>query len=137
VTSQVTKLRRRFPFERRRVSQSGTGFAVHVNHLMATSMPAARRCRESRHVDKSFTKLNELHCISSFSCLVLRLQLGDRANHDLSMINFTNLNEPHYPTFISYDFGAQFKARGLVPGLKVMQSVTKALSATKPAAGRN
>ena len=59
-------------------------------------------------------------------------QLGDRAAHDATMVNFKNLNEPHYPGFIEYDFGEKFKSLGLKPGLKVMQSVTKALSATKP-----
>ena len=63
-------------------------------------------------------------------------QLGDRAAHDATMHNFGNLNEPHYPGYIEYNFGEKFRTLGLQPGLKVVQSVTKALSATKPASAR-
>lgn len=59
-------------------------------------------------------------------------QLGDRPKQDATMVNFKNLNEPHYPSFIQFDFGAAFKRLGLAPGLKVLQSATKSLSATKP-----
>ena len=59
-------------------------------------------------------------------------QFGDRAVHDKTIANFKNLNEPHYPTFVEYDFGAKMKEVGLRPGMKVLQSVTKSLAAVKP-----
>jgi hypothetical protein len=51
---------------------------------------------------------------------------------DANMDNFTNMNEPHFASYIHFNFGAAFKAVGLEPALKCMQSATKTLSAIKP-----
>jgi ubiquinone/menaquinone biosynthesis C-methylase UbiE len=59
-------------------------------------------------------------------------QLGDRPQMNANMDNFTSLNEPHFASYIRFDFGAAFKEVGLEPDLKCMQSATKSLSAIKP-----
>lgn len=61
-------------------------------------------------------------------------QWGDRPELDAGMVAFERLNEPHYPSYVRFDFGEAFRALGLEPGSKVIASVTKALSAVKPAA---
>jgi SAM-dependent methyltransferase len=59
-------------------------------------------------------------------------QLGDRPQMNSNMDNFTSLNEPHFSSYIRFNFGEEFKAVGLEPDLKCMQSATKSLSAIKP-----
>ena len=60
------------------------------------------------------------------------VQRGDRPENDATIENFTDLNEPHYPAYVRFDFGVEFKAAGLRPHLKSLQSSTKSVSATKP-----
>jgi ubiquinone/menaquinone biosynthesis C-methylase UbiE len=59
-------------------------------------------------------------------------QLGDRPQMDATMDTFTKVNEPHYTAYIRFNIGAAFKAVGLDPDLKCVQSSTKSLSAIKP-----
>jgi ubiquinone/menaquinone biosynthesis C-methylase UbiE len=65
------------------------------------------------------------------------LQLGDRVNIDDKLVNFTHLNEPHYPSYICFNFGTVFKLAGLKPELKILQSKSKSLSAIKLDASLN
>jgi ubiquinone/menaquinone biosynthesis C-methylase UbiE len=58
-------------------------------------------------------------------------QLGDRVNCDDVMETFEKLNEPHYPSYIRYDFGTAFKLACLKPELKILQNRSKSLSAIK------
>jgi len=60
------------------------------------------------------------------------MQWGDRPHRDNNIGAFSGFNEPHYGSYIAFDFGAAFEAAGLVPGLKQLQSASKTLSATKP-----
>lgn len=59
-------------------------------------------------------------------------QLGDRASEDACMVYFEDLNEPHFLSYIAFDFGAEFRAVGLQPELKMLSSSSKCVSAMKP-----
>jgi SAM-dependent methyltransferase len=61
-------------------------------------------------------------------------QWGDRPAMDANLAAFERLNEPHYPSFVAFDFGAELRVAGLTPDLKALSSVTKAVSAVKPRA---
>lgn len=60
------------------------------------------------------------------------IQRGDRPPLDDLLINFSNLNEPHYEDYIATDVGALFAAGGLRRGSKSVASTSKTLSFTKP-----
>eukprot|EP01024_Parvocaulis_polyphysoides_P051197 TRINITY_DN5028_c1_g1_i2.p1 TRINITY_DN5028_c1_g1~~TRINITY_DN5028_c1_g1_i2.p1 ORF type:complete len:359 (+),score=23.96 TRINITY_DN5028_c1_g1_i2:146-1078(+) len=60
------------------------------------------------------------------------IQLGDRPAMDNSIGTFGDFNEPHYRSYIEYDFGKAFKEVGLECDMKVSCSATKVLSAIKP-----
>lgn len=60
------------------------------------------------------------------------IQQRDRPQLDEDMDAFSEMNEPHWSAYVRLDFAAEFKAVGLQPDLKCMQSTTKALSAIKP-----
>lgn len=62
-------------------------------------------------------------------------QWGDRPANDARLAAFSGFNEPHYPAFLSFDFGAAVQAAGLVPDMKILQSASKTISAVKPLVG--
>jgi ubiquinone/menaquinone biosynthesis C-methylase UbiE len=61
-------------------------------------------------------------------------QWGDRPKIDdqFDLEAFKDLNEPHYPSYLQYDFGLKFQELGMCRGLKCLQSMTKSVSARKP-----
>jgi SAM-dependent methyltransferase len=62
-------------------------------------------------------------------------QMGDRPLHDDMVANFEQVHEPFWVSYVERcNFGEKFKAAGLQPDLKVLQGVTKTLSAIKPCA---
>ena len=61
------------------------------------------------------------------------VQLGDRPLLDGNLVNFENLNEPYYSTYIQEDVGLLFEEAGMVRDEKHVASVSKCLSFRKPA----
>eukprot|EP01024_Parvocaulis_polyphysoides_P034659 TRINITY_DN306_c1_g1_i4.p1 TRINITY_DN306_c1_g1~~TRINITY_DN306_c1_g1_i4.p1 ORF type:complete len:508 (+),score=73.91 TRINITY_DN306_c1_g1_i4:96-1619(+) len=59
-------------------------------------------------------------------------QLGDRLALDKSIENFQKFNEPFYSSYIRTNFGEIFENANLKCDQKIVCSVTKVLSATKP-----
>ena len=60
------------------------------------------------------------------------VQRGDRPPLDDRLVNFSDLNEPHYEDYIQSDLGTYFESKGLVPGGKWLASTSKTLGFTKP-----
>jgi ubiquinone/menaquinone biosynthesis C-methylase UbiE len=60
------------------------------------------------------------------------LQLGDRPMLDGGLAQFKNLNEPHYPNYISTNLADIFVPHGLECGHKYLVSSSKTISFTKP-----
>ena len=62
------------------------------------------------------------------------IQLGDRPRSDARLGSFSDLNEPHYRSYISLDLGALFAEQGLQPWRKEVASASKVLAFRKPEA---
>ena len=60
------------------------------------------------------------------------VQRGDRPPLDDRLVNFSDLNEPHYEDYIQSDLGNYFESTGLIPGGKWVASTSKTLGFTKP-----
>lgn len=59
-------------------------------------------------------------------------QKGDRPPMDKGLPNFQNMNEPYFVDYINDDLGAHFESEGLIPETKMVRSVTKSLSFSRP-----
>jgi ubiquinone/menaquinone biosynthesis C-methylase UbiE len=63
------------------------------------------------------------------------MQRGDRPALDEQLVNFENLNEPHYRNYISTRLADLFVPHGLECGQKLVSSSSKTLSFTKSKGG--